>query len=71
VKFWNNQTTDGYTGGLLLSPSVGFQFSSRINSSFLIEIGYNFQSMKRISDWQITEDEIVFRRLRITLGIQF
>jgi hypothetical protein len=27
--------------------------------------------MKRISDWQITEDEIVFRRLRITLGIQF
>ncbi|MDG1432540.1 MAG: hypothetical protein P8M17_10405 [Saprospiraceae bacterium] len=71
VKFWNNQTTDGYTGGLLLSPSVGFQFSSRINSSFLIEIGYNFQRMKRISDWQITEDEIVFRRLRITLGIQF
>ncbi len=71
VNLWRDRTTDGYTGGLLLSPSIGLQFSSRTNSSFLMEVGYNFQRMKRSFDWQEIEDEIVFRRLRITIGIQF
>ena len=66
--FENNQD---YKGGILVSPKIGFQFSSRSNSSLLIEVGYNFQRMKRNYEWQELEDYIVFRRLCATIGIQF
>ena len=71
INLWHDRSTDGYTGGLFLSPTIGFQFSSRSNNSLLMEVGYNFQRMKRSFDWDEIEDEIIFRRLSITFGIQF
>ena len=60
-----------YKGGLLLSPTLGFQFSSRSNNSLIMEVGYNFQRVKRSYDWEETEDNIVLRRFSTTIGIQF
>lgn len=71
VNLFEDNNIQDYADGLLLSPAIGFQFSSRSNSSFLIEIGYNFHRMKRSYEWQETEDDIVFRRLSTIIGIQF
>ncbi|MFK7774126.1 MAG: hypothetical protein AB8F94_18385 [Saprospiraceae bacterium] len=71
INLLDDHNVEDYAGGLLLSPTIGFQFSSRSNSSFIIEVGYNFQRLKRNYDWQETEDEIVFRRFSATIGIQF
>lgn len=71
VNLLEDHNLQDFTGGLLLSPKIGFQFSSRSNSSFIIEVGYNFQRMKRSYEWKEIEDDIVFRRLSATIGVQF
>lgn len=71
INLLDDNSFQDYKSGILLSPKVGFQFSSRSNSSFLIEVGYNFQRMKRSFAWQETKDQIVFRRLCTTIGIEF
>lgn len=71
INLWDYNNFQDYKGGLLVSPKIGFQFSSKSNSSLLIEVGYNFQRMKRSFELEEGEDHIIFRRLSATIGIQF
>lgn len=71
LDLYRDHNIQDYKGGLLLNPAIGFQFSSRSNSSLLLEVGYNFQKMTRSNEWRETVDHLVFRRLCVTIGIQF
>lgn len=60
-----------YRGGLMFFPRVGLQFASRSSVTFFTEVGYRIQRAKRTFEWQETTDNIVYRRLAISLGINF
>lgn len=71
VDFLYDYNAQNYSNGTFLNPSLGFQFYSRSNNSFVVEVGYKFQKTQRNIEWQQAKDDIIFRRINISLGIQF
>lgn len=60
-------------GGLFLHPALGIRFDRFSGSSFLLDIGYQFQNVEITSQrWNgINIDDIQYRRLTLRLGWMF
>jgi len=64
--------------GFMWNPSIGFSVQGKDNSSFIIDLGYQFQYITYIIDGDVwnpniirTEQDYHFKRLALRLGLMF
>ncbi len=57
-------------GGIMLRPAVGFKIGSA-ESSFLIDLGFNFSKADFTRDysWETRENKMTYRRLELRVGL--
>lgn len=61
-----------FKGGPIVHPAIGLRFAGKQNYSFLMDIGYRFQYVKRESSWnENITDKITFKRLSLRMGFLF
>lgn len=77
---WLNEDNTGFntTGGLLVSPTIGYRLPMRNGSAWLINIGYRFQraeyKMERNGNevyWNESNEVRKYKRMVLRLGIEF
>jgi hypothetical protein len=77
---WLNEDNTGYktSGGLIISPTIGYKLPMRNGSAWLINFGYRYQRAKykqeRTGDaiyWSESNEVRNYRRLVVRFGIEF
>lgn len=77
---WLNEDNTGYktSGGLIVSPTIGYKLPMRNGSAWLINFGYRFQrasyKQKRTEDpiyWYESNEVRNYRRMVVRFGIEF
>lgn len=76
---WLNEDDTGFktTGGLMISPTIGYKLPMRNSSAWLINIGYRFQQAEyrqlQQGDlyWTESSETRKYRRLVFRMGIEF
>lgn len=76
---WLNEDNSGYktSGGLIISPSIGYKLPMRNGSAWLINFGYRYQraeyQQERTGDtfWVESNEVRNYRRMVVRFGIEF
>jgi hypothetical protein len=77
---WLNEDNTGYktSGGLVVSPTIGYKFPMRNGSAWLLNFGYRFQraeyAQERNGDavyWTESNEVRNYRRMVVRFGIEF
>jgi hypothetical protein len=77
---WLNEDNTGYktSGGLIISPTIGYKLPMRNGSAWLINFGYRYQraeyKQKRTGDpiyWYESNEVRNYRRMVVRFGIEF
>ncbi|UTA68261.1 hypothetical protein [Emticicia sp. 21SJ11W-3] len=77
---WLNEDNTGFktSGGLMISPTVGYRLPMRNGSAWLINFGYRFQKAEYRQErqvdgiyWNELKEDRKYKRLVVRLGIEF
>ena len=76
---WLNEDNSGYqtTGGLMISPAIGYKLPMRNGSAWLINLGYRYQraeyKQERQGDiyWVESNEVRNYKRMLLRVGIEF
>jgi len=60
-----------YKGGILVHPSIGLKFYTRMNQAWLIDFGYRFQRYNEQFVWDSSPLRWTLRRTTLRIGLEF
>ncbi len=76
---WANEDNTGYktSGGLIISPTIGYKLPMRNGSAWLINFGYRYQHAEYLQErqgdiyWTEANEVRKYRRMVVRFGIEF